>query len=126
LLIDDPNLLCAAAVLSIGVVRIHAPLGTGHSWSATASQIIEPCVSSVEPSQKSAFVFKLAGINDFILLWVHCSGVAVNFVLTLVGRLVFIYVLFVALFAIISHGCTLMKSSCVCASFHHARVFLAI
>jgi hypothetical protein len=67
-----------------------------------------------------------AAHNDFILLWVHRSGVAVNFVLTLVGRPVFIYVSFVALFAIISHVCTVMKSSCVYASFHCSCVFLAI
>jgi hypothetical protein len=68
----------------------------------------------------------VAAHNDFILLWVHRSGIAINFVLTLVGRPVFIYVSFVALFAIISHACTLMKSSCVCASFHCSCVFLAI
>jgi hypothetical protein len=98
--LDQHHMLCiccwststicyALRLLSIVVVRIHAPLGTGHKWSATASQIVEPCASSVEPSQKSAFVLKLAGIHDFILLWMHRSGVAINFVLTLVGRPVF-------------------------------------
>jgi SHAQKYF class myb-like DNA-binding protein len=69
--LDQHRLLCiccsstisicyALLLLSIVFVRIHAPLGTGHSWSATASQTIEPCASSVEPSQKSASVFKLA------------------------------------------------------------------
>jgi hypothetical protein len=53
-----------------------------------------------------------AAHNDFILLWMHRSGIALNFVLTLVGRPVFIYGSFVALFAIISHECTLI--SCVC------------
>jgi hypothetical protein len=76
---------------------------------ALGCQIKEICISTELECHRAAMA---AAHNDFILLWMHRSGIALNFVLTLVGRPVFIYGSFVALFAIISHECTLI--SCVC------------